>query len=174
MLQPKFGTHSLSFRKLRRRSYFRYYAHDPSLQVVMTNNDNPGTIHFRLGGLVRAISVPEFGKALAPLFSTYDPSRLKASALTPSLRYLHAILAHTLIGRREITGVSNTYDSYYLWCMANAHVIDLAYFIAFAIRQQTEWHRKGVISISPYVTCLARHFSLLNTVAQSSVLKLIG
>ncbi|PPS15178.1 hypothetical protein GOBAR_AA05413 [Gossypium barbadense] len=73
-LQSKFGTHSLSFRKLRRKSYFRYYAHDPSLQVaasarlpramVMTNNDDPGTIHFRLGGLVCAKSVLEFGVAL--------------------------------------------------------------------------------------------------------------
>ncbi|PPS05687.1 hypothetical protein GOBAR_AA14959 [Gossypium barbadense] len=34
------------------------------LQVVMTNNDDSGTIHFRLGGLVRAMSVPEFGVAL--------------------------------------------------------------------------------------------------------------
>ncbi|PPS13156.1 hypothetical protein GOBAR_AA07486 [Gossypium barbadense] len=116
MLQPKFGTHSLSFRKLRRRSYFRYYSRDPSLQVVMTNNYDPDTIHFRLGGLVHAMSVLEFGvtlglytdefmekedmnalpcnihispslcwKGLAPLSSTYDPSRSKASALAPSL-----------------------------------------------------------------------------------------
>ncbi|PPR91589.1 hypothetical protein GOBAR_AA29095 [Gossypium barbadense] len=35
-----------------------------SSSVVMKNNDNPGTIHFRLGGLVRAMSVPEFGVAL--------------------------------------------------------------------------------------------------------------
>ncbi|KAK5839140.1 hypothetical protein PVK06_007905 [Gossypium arboreum] len=135
------------------------------LQVVMMNNDYPGTIHFRLGVLVRAMSVPEFGvaqglytnefmeeedmnalphnihispfscwKALAPLSSTYDPSRSKASALAPSLRYLHAILAHTLTGRIESTGVVNSHDAYYLWCMANAHVTDLAYFIAFAIR----------------------------------------
>ncbi|PPR97413.1 hypothetical protein GOBAR_AA23258 [Gossypium barbadense] len=121
------------------------------------------------GGLVRAMSVPEFGvtlglytdefmeeedmnalprnihilpslcwKALAPLSSTYNPSRSKASALAPSLRYLHAILAHTLTGRRESTDVVNTHDAYYLWCMANAHVTDLAYFIAFAIRHQTE------------------------------------
>ncbi|PPS09306.1 hypothetical protein GOBAR_AA11342 [Gossypium barbadense] len=64
MLQPKFDTRSLNFRKLRKRSYFRYYAHDPSLQVVMTNNDDPGTIHFQLGGLVRAMNVPEFGVVL--------------------------------------------------------------------------------------------------------------
>ncbi|KAK5845379.1 hypothetical protein PVK06_001555 [Gossypium arboreum] len=204
-LQLKFGTHSLSFHKLRMRSYFKYYVHDPSPQVVMKNNDDPSTIHFRLGGLVRAMSVPEFGvalglytdefmeeedmnalprnihispslcwKALAPLSSAYDPSRSKASALPPSLHYLYAILAHTLTGRRESTGVVNTRNAYYLWCMENAHVTDLAYFIAFAIRHQTEWHQQGMISISLYVTRLARHFGLLNTVAQSSALTLIG
>ncbi|KAK5819142.1 hypothetical protein PVK06_024104 [Gossypium arboreum] len=102
-------------------------------------------------------------KALAPLSSTYDPSHSKASALPPSLRYLHAILAHTLIGRRESSGVVNTHDAYYLWCMVNAHMTDLAYFIAFAICHQAERHRKGVISIGPYVTCLARDFGLLHT-----------
>ncbi|PPS19432.1 hypothetical protein GOBAR_AA01138 [Gossypium barbadense] len=111
-----------------------------------------------------------FGTALFHL----RPQCSKASALAPSLCYLHAILAHTLIGRRESIDFVNTHDAYYLWCMANAHVTDLAYFIAFAIRHQTEWHQKGVISIGPYVTRLARHFSLLNTVAQSSALTLIG
>ncbi|PPS15489.1 hypothetical protein GOBAR_AA05089 [Gossypium barbadense] len=48
------------------------------------------------------------------------------------------------------------------------HVIDLVYFIALAIQHQTERHRKGVISIGPYVTRLARHFSFLNTAAQES------
>ncbi|KAK5811529.1 hypothetical protein PVK06_026869 [Gossypium arboreum] len=175
------------------------------LPVVMTNNDDPSTIHFRLGNIVYAMSVPDFRvalelytdkfmeeedmnalprnihispslcwKALAPLSSTYDPSRLKASALAPSLHYLHAILALTLTRRRESTSVVNTHDAYYLWCMANAHVTDLAYFIAFVIRHQTEWCRTGVISIGPYVTYLAKHFGLLNTVAQSSVLTLIG
>ena len=133
----------------------------------MTNNDEPGTIHFRLGGLVHTMSVPEFvetlglytdkfieeedmnalprnihispslcWKALAPLSSTYDPIRSKASALPPSLRYLHAILAHTLTGRKESTDVVNTHDAYYLWCMENAHVTDLhtSLLSPFAIR----------------------------------------
>ncbi|PPR89979.1 hypothetical protein GOBAR_AA30705 [Gossypium barbadense] len=157
------------------------------LQVVTTNNDNPGTIHFRLDGLVRTMSVPEFGvtlglytnelmeeedmnalprnihispslcwKALAPLSSTYDPSHSKASALAPSLRYLHVILAQTLTARRESTGVVNTHDPYYLWCIANAHVIDLAYFIAFAIRHQTERHRKGGITTMLHMRMIKR------------------
>ncbi|PPS07934.1 hypothetical protein GOBAR_AA12710 [Gossypium barbadense] len=57
-------------------------------------------------------------------------------------------------GRREITGVVNTHDVYFLWCMSQGHIIDLAYFIALAIQHQTERHRKGVISIGPYVTRL--------------------
>ncbi|PPR96193.1 hypothetical protein GOBAR_AA24475 [Gossypium barbadense] len=42
--------------------------------------------------------------------------------------------------------------------MANRHVFDLASLIALTIRHQTEWHRKGVISISPYGTLLERYF----------------
>ncbi|PPS16527.1 hypothetical protein GOBAR_AA04055 [Gossypium barbadense] len=58
--------------------------------------------------------------------------------------------------------------------MENGHVLDLAYFIALAIHHQTERHRRGVISIGPYITRLVRHFGLLNTAAQSSSLTLIG
>ncbi|KAK5771233.1 hypothetical protein PVK06_047421 [Gossypium arboreum] len=112
--------------------------------------------------------------ALVPGSATYNPSRSKASALPPSLRYLYAILAHTITGRRERTGIVNTHDTYFLWCMSHGHVIDLAYLIAFAIQHQTERHRKGVISIGPYVTQLARHFGILNTAAQESSLILIG
>ncbi|PPS13524.1 hypothetical protein GOBAR_AA07055 [Gossypium barbadense] len=132
------------------------------LQTIMTNYDDPGAVQFRLGGLVRQLSVPESGAALGlytkkfkeendlhalnrhihrspsrcwdallPGGSTYNASRSKASALPPSLRYLHAILAHTITGR------------------------------------------KGVISIGPY-TRLARHFELLSTAAQESSLTLIG
>ncbi|NAW11071.1 hypothetical protein FGF88_25005, partial [Salmonella sp. gx-h1] len=138
------------------------------IHTVITNYDDPGTVQFRLRGLVRQLSVPEFGVAvglytkefkeenelhaltrhihfspskcwhtLAPSTASYNPSRSKASVLPPSLRYLHAILAHTIIGRRESTGVINTRDVYFLWCMSQGHVIDLAYFIAFTIQHQT-------------------------------------
>ncbi|PPS12917.1 hypothetical protein GOBAR_AA07727 [Gossypium barbadense] len=70
------------------------------------------------------------------------PSLSKASALSPSLRYLHAILAHNLTGRRESTGVITTHDTYFLWSIANGHIIVLAYFIALDIRHQTDRHRK--------------------------------
>ncbi|KAK5825931.1 hypothetical protein PVK06_020816 [Gossypium arboreum] len=175
------------------------------LQTVMMNYDDPGTVQFCLGGLVRQLSVPEFGKALGlymgefkeendlhalnrhihhfpsrswdtlvPGGATYNPSRSKASALPPSLRYLHTILAHTSTGRRESTGIANTHDAYFLWCMSHGRIIDLAYFIALAIQHQTKRHKKGVISIGPYVTQLARHFGLLSTTAQASSLTLIG
>ncbi|PPS15232.1 hypothetical protein GOBAR_AA05348 [Gossypium barbadense] len=163
--------------------------------TVMMNYNDSSTVHFLLGRLVCQLSVPEFGTALGlymvefkeendidtlnrhihhspswcwdalvPGGATYNPSRSKTSALPPFSRYLHAILAHTITGRRESTSV----------CMSHGHVIDLAYFIALAIQHQTEWHKKGVISIGPYVTQLARHFGLLSTAAQESSLTLIG
>ncbi|PPS12746.1 hypothetical protein GOBAR_AA07890 [Gossypium barbadense] len=89
---------------------------------------------------------------LAPSTAFYNPSLSKASVLPPSLRYLHAILAHTITGRRESTAVVNTHDVYFLWCMSQGHVIDLAYFITLRIQHQMERHRKWVISIGPYVT----------------------
>ncbi|PPS13655.1 hypothetical protein GOBAR_AA06926 [Gossypium barbadense] len=113
------------------------------LQTIMTNYNDPGTVQFHLGGLVRQLSVPEFGACwhtLAPGAASYNPSRSKASVLPPSLR----------------------------------HIIDLTYFIVLAIQHQTEWHRKWVISISPYMTRLARHFGLLSIAAQESSLTLIA
>lgn len=114
----------------------------------MTNYDDPGTVQFRLGELVRQLSIPEFGAALGlytekfkeendlyalsrhihrsplrcwdalvPGGATYNPSHSKALALPHSLRYLHAILAHTITGRQERTGVINIQDAYCLWCM---------------------------------------------------------
>ncbi|KAK5785592.1 hypothetical protein PVK06_040193 [Gossypium arboreum] len=70
---------------------------------------------------------------LALGMASYNPNRSKASVLPPSLRYLHAILAHTITGRRESTSVVNTHDAYFLWCMSHGHVIDLDYFIALVI-----------------------------------------
>ncbi|PPS07730.1 hypothetical protein GOBAR_AA12913 [Gossypium barbadense] len=107
------------------------------LQTFMTNFDDLGTVQFHLNGLYMEES--------------------------PSVRYLHAILANTLSERRESTGIITIHDAYFLWSMANVHVIDLAYFIAFTIRHQTERHRREAISIGPYMTQLARHFGLLNT-----------
>ncbi|KAK5833316.1 hypothetical protein PVK06_017139 [Gossypium arboreum] len=114
------------------------------------------------------------GRPLVPISATYDPSRSKALALVPSLRYLHALLAHTLTGWQESTDIVNTHNPYFLWSKAHGHVFDLTFFIALAIRHQIEWHRKGVISIGRYVTRLAWYFGLINTTVQASSLTLIG
>ncbi|PPS18219.1 hypothetical protein GOBAR_AA02352 [Gossypium barbadense] len=58
---------------------------------------------------------------VAPSMPSYNPSRSKASVLPPSLRYLYAILAHTITGRQESTGVVKTHDVYFLWCMSQGH-----------------------------------------------------
>ncbi|PPS13447.1 hypothetical protein GOBAR_AA07130 [Gossypium barbadense] len=114
------------------------------LQTVMTRYDDPSTVQFRLGGLIRQLSIPEFGATLGlyteefkeknelqalsrhihfsppkcwhtlvPSTASYNPNRSKASVLPPSLRYLHDILAHTITGRRDSTGIVNTHDVYF-------------------------------------------------------------
>ncbi|PPS12665.1 hypothetical protein GOBAR_AA07971 [Gossypium barbadense] len=124
-------------------------AHDGTMLNVPSLDRNSEIEEFReeneLHALSRHIhfSPSKCWHTLAPSTASYNPSRSKASVLPPSLRYLHAILAYTITGRRDSTGV-------------------------------TERHRKGVISIGPYVTQLARHFGLLNTAAQESFLTLIG
>ncbi|KAK5839157.1 hypothetical protein PVK06_007923 [Gossypium arboreum] len=77
---------------------------------------------------------------LAPSTASYNLSHSKASVLPPFLRYLHTVLAHTIRRRRESTGVVNTQDVYFLWCMSQGHIIDLAYFITLAIQYQIKWH----------------------------------
>ncbi|KAK5839884.1 hypothetical protein PVK06_008735 [Gossypium arboreum] len=101
------------------------------------DDDDFDTLHCHIH-----VSLSNYWRALVPDSATYDPSHSKASALSPSLRYLHAILAHTLTGRGESTGVVNTHDAYFLWSMVNGHVSDLAYFITLTICYPTERHRK--------------------------------
>ncbi|PPR91401.1 hypothetical protein GOBAR_AA29282 [Gossypium barbadense] len=137
------------------------------------------TEEFREGNELHAlsrhihVSPSKCWNTLALNAASYNPSHSKASVLPPSLRYLHAILAHTITRRRESIGIVNTHDVYFLWCMSQGHIIDLAYFIALLIQYQTEQHQKGVISIGPYATRLVRHFVLFNTPAQESSLTLI-
>ncbi|KAK5825564.1 hypothetical protein PVK06_020416 [Gossypium arboreum] len=135
----------------------------------MMNYDDPGMVQFRLGRLVLQFSILGFSTALGlytkndlhalnrhihcsplrcwdtlvPSGATYNPSRSKALTLPPSLRYLHAIFAHTITGRGESTGIVNTHGTYFLWCMSHGHVIDLAYFIALAIQHQRSGIGRG-------------------------------
>ncbi|PPS08119.1 hypothetical protein GOBAR_AA12525 [Gossypium barbadense] len=131
---------------------------------VMMNYNYPGTVQFQLGGLIHQLSVPEFDAALAYIrrssrrrmndmlsFATYTSLPRSADTLWP------LVLPPTILAAPR-----------------HQHVIDLAYFIALVIEHQTEWNKKVVISIGPYVTRLAQHFGLLNTVAQESSLTLIG
>ncbi|KAH1039789.1 hypothetical protein J1N35_041532 [Gossypium stocksii] len=80
----------------------------------------------------------------------YAPSQLKVTPLLLALCY--AILAHTLTGRRESTGVIGTFNTYFVWNMATSHTFDLAYFIILSCHHQIECSRKGPIYSSPYLT----------------------
>ncbi|PPR83808.1 hypothetical protein GOBAR_AA36904 [Gossypium barbadense] len=142
------------------------------LQTVMTNYYDPGMVQFRLGGLVCQLSVPEFGTTLGLYMEEFK----EENGLHALNRHIHRSPSRcwdALDGERALASSTLTTLTF-LWCMLHGHVIDLAYFIALAIQHQKERHRKGVISIGPYVTRLARHFGRLSTSAQESSLTLIG
>ncbi|KAK5786880.1 hypothetical protein PVK06_041527 [Gossypium arboreum] len=175
------------------------------VQQGMAVPNEPGTISFQLGGLVRQMIVPEFSVIIglyidefmspedflqlhwhihhfpshcwADLIASqtlYNASHSKATSLSLTLRYILAVLAHTLTGQRESTGVVSTHGTYFLWSMVHGHIFDLAYFIALAFYHQNDRHRKGPIYLGPYVTRLARHFNLIDTLKQSSTLTLVS
>ncbi|PPR99118.1 hypothetical protein GOBAR_AA21544 [Gossypium barbadense] len=73
------------------------------LQTVMTNYDDPETVQFSLGGLVRQLNVPEF----VPGGATYNPSHSKASALPPSLSTAAQESSLTFIGQMSPQGISS-------------------------------------------------------------------
>ncbi|PPS10013.1 hypothetical protein GOBAR_AA10630 [Gossypium barbadense] len=108
------------------------------VQRVMIVHDEPGTVTFFLSGLVRQMSVPEFDAAMRLYtekfmsavdflrlhrhihhlpsccwtdLTPYDPSHSKVTSLSPVLRYIHAILAHTLKGQGESIGVEEPHLS---------------------------------------------------------------
>ncbi|PPR95164.1 hypothetical protein GOBAR_AA25505 [Gossypium barbadense] len=97
----------------------------------------------------------------SPSTASYNPSYSKASFLPLSRRYLHAILAHTITERRESTGIVNTHNVYFLWCMSQGHVIDLAYFIALVIRPRRSGIGRGSSPLAP--TWLDWHSTLVSS-----------
>ncbi|KHG27426.1 hypothetical protein F383_34250 [Gossypium arboreum] len=61
------------------------------LQTVMTNHDDPGTIQFRLGGLVRQLSVPEFSAVLGLYMRNSERRTILIHSTTTSIILLPSV-----------------------------------------------------------------------------------
>ncbi|PPS16931.1 hypothetical protein GOBAR_AA03644 [Gossypium barbadense] len=120
------------------------------LQTVMTNYDDPGTVQFRLGGLVWQLSVPKFSTVMG----LYTEEFKEENDLHALNRHIHRSLLQCWDALVPGTATYNP-------CRSKASALPPCL-------------RKRVISIGPYVTQLAQHFALLSTVAQESSLTLIG
>ncbi|PPR80569.1 hypothetical protein GOBAR_AA40146 [Gossypium barbadense] len=147
------------------------------LQTVMTRYDDPNTVQFHLGELIRQLCVLEFSASLG-LYTEEFQEENELHALSRHIHFSPSKCWHTLApstasynpsyskgGERALVSSTPTTSTSYGAC-SQGHVITLAYFIALAIQYQKKRHQKGIISIGPYVTMLARHFRLLNTAAQ--------
>ncbi|PPS17337.1 hypothetical protein GOBAR_AA03248 [Gossypium barbadense] len=141
------------------------------LQTVMTNYEDPGTAKYRLGRLICQLGIPEFGAPLG-LYTKEFKEENELHTLTRHIHFSPSKYWHTLAPGAASYNPSHSKAS--VLPPSLRHVIDLAYFISLAIQHQTERYKKGVISIGPFVTRLARHFRLLDTAAQESSLTLIG
>ncbi|PPS13448.1 hypothetical protein GOBAR_AA07131 [Gossypium barbadense] len=65
------------------------------LQTVMTNYDDPGMVQFRLGGLVRQLSIPEFGVVVG-LYTEELKEENELHALTRHIHFSPSKCWHTL------------------------------------------------------------------------------
>ncbi|PPR93310.1 hypothetical protein GOBAR_AA27360 [Gossypium barbadense] len=169
---PKFGTFKVHYviieRKEGRGPILKETWGLGSSSVVMMNNDDPGTIHFRLGGLVRGHECtttqyphlpPLCWKALATLFQLRpQPLEGLSSPPFPTISPCHI---GTHLDWEERKHQRRQHPQHLLFMVHGKCTRDRLY----CFRHQTERHRKGMIYIGPYVTCLARHFDLLNIAA---------
>ncbi|PPS06467.1 hypothetical protein GOBAR_AA14183 [Gossypium barbadense] len=129
------------------------------LQIVMTNYDDLGTLSILKFGTALGLYTEEFKEenglhalnrhihrspsrcwdALVPGGATYNPSHSKASALPPSLRYLNAILAHTITGDSASDGAVSEGGHLY-W--------PLSYSVGLTLRAPQ--HRSPRIILNPH------------------------
>ncbi|PPS04370.1 hypothetical protein GOBAR_AA16292 [Gossypium barbadense] len=73
--------------------------------TVMTNFDYPGTVQFSLGGLVRQLSIPEFGIALEMYTEEYiDDNELDTLHFANHPAMTMSSKAHHRIGTKNSTG----------------------------------------------------------------------
>ncbi|PPS12527.1 hypothetical protein GOBAR_AA08115 [Gossypium barbadense] len=125
----KFITLSCSSPMGPKKNFYRFYGPDPWkwAATVMAHFDDLRIIQFHLGGLVDQLNIPEFMEenefhalnchihhspswcwnALSPGVASYNPNRSKASALPPSLRYLHSSFGSHVNRKMSPQGISS-------------------------------------------------------------------
>ncbi|PPR80442.1 hypothetical protein GOBAR_AA40273 [Gossypium barbadense] len=114
-----------------------------------------------------AVEQVQMADAIRALLTT-DPWELFFGIIEPTYLELTMELCSTFHLQTVMTSSHDYKEAREHWCRQYPRRLLLI------VHHQTERHRKGVISIGPYVTRLARHFGLLNTAAQESSLTLIG
>ncbi|PPS06039.1 hypothetical protein GOBAR_AA14607 [Gossypium barbadense] len=131
------------------------------LQTVMTTYDDLGTVQFCLGGLICQLSVPEFSGTLG-LYTEEFREENKLHALSCHIHFCPSKCWHTLALSTASYNLTRSKSS--------VLPPSLSPYDSAPDRVASE----AGLSIGPYVTRLARHFGLLNTMAQESSLTLIG
>ena len=107
----------------------------------------------------------QFWKSHAKVDSrnNYQPTKSKSTSLTsPMLRVLHRLIAHTICGRRESTGVVTVRDIFYLSCLWSQLDCNLGYGFATYFDAMSNKSR-GALCGGSYVTRLVQNLGVFRT-----------
>ena len=100
-----------------------------------------------------------------PGHTHYEPTRSKSTGLvSPVLRILHRIIAHSICGRRESTGVVTRRDLFYLYCLETRQPCNLAYGMAHYFDLMGGKSR-GALCGGHYITRLARRLDVFGALS---------
>ena len=97
-----------------------------------------------------------------PSRRNYDPRLSKSTSIaSPALRYLHRLIAFTICGRKESTGVVSLRDLFYLHCFVHGRVPHLGYGFALYMEGMAR-KKKGALCGGSYVTHLAKKLGVFD------------
>ena len=157
----------------------------PSYEVIIYEflslfefNSSTNKMKFRLGNedfemsiweIKRALNMPimfsqfpsynksAFWKQLTDLDEGFNPRTSKASKIiSHSLRYMHRLLAHTVLGRKESDGQVNSVELDILYAMVYGHKMELSHVIALRLSDIAKASR-GTIRMGFVVLALAQY-----------------
>ncbi|KAK7299947.1 hypothetical protein RJT34_10778 [Clitoria ternatea] len=101
--------------------------------------------------------------------SQYNSRQSKSSSIRdPILRLMHRWIAHTIMARKESTGVVTRQDIFLLWCMVHGHRCNAGRFLLAhceSTRQATKSMNRRFIAIGTFISQLAANLGALHPCA---------
>ncbi|KAI3744489.1 hypothetical protein L1987_57571 [Smallanthus sonchifolius] len=139
-----------------------------TFRYVTGQFEEPAAVSFALGRHVFEMSVPQFAVAMGWYTEAglrdfwnsiadgpYSSSLVESSIRDPIIRYIHRILACTLIGRRSGIEKCSQLDLFRLYCIVGRREANLASILISSIARGRRRGPETRLELGPYITRLA-------------------